>query len=106
MNTYETRLKEAANNAATRIELMDTVKDIVAEIINEDDRLWGIGRKIAGYGTWKMTLWVNEYRFGTELAKRLNDRYIVTHDEDKKFTLEDFAEIIDDVCQEFAYEIF
>ena len=105
-HTYQYRLEQAAKDAETRIELMNEVDCIVEDILKEDERLWGIGRKIAGYGTWHMTLWVNEYQFGHDLAGRLNYKYIVTHDEDKKFTLDDFEEIINDVCQEFAYEKF
>lgn len=106
MHTYQYRIEEAAEKAATRTELVNMVNDIVEEITNEDPRMWGIGRKIAGYGTWHMTLWVNEYRFGTDLAASLNTKYISTHDEEKEFTLADFREIIDDVCQEMAHEKF
>lgn len=104
--SYQYRIEEAAKEAKTRKELVEKVDAIVAEIVNEDPRLYGIGRKIAGYGTWHMTLWLNEYRFGEGLKGKLEQHYLVTNDEDKEFTLADFEEIINDTCQEYAYDQF
>lgn len=104
--TYQYRLEQAAQDAESKEELLDKVDCIVYDILQEEYRLWGIGRKYAGYGTWHMTLWVNEYRFGRDLAGMLNRLYIITHDEDKVFTLYDFEDVIFDTCWEFAYDKF
>ena len=104
--TYEERLVEAGLDSKTRVELTDKVNTIVADILNTDSRLWSINRKISGYGTWRVSLWLNEYHFGQELSERLMSRYFITHDEDKQFTLADFNDIIDEVCQEYAYDKF
>lgn len=103
---YQTRLERAAAVAATTSELQNEVYCIVDDILDTDAHLWGIGREFAGYGTWRMRLWVNEYGFGRDLAKELNNHYIVTHDEDREYTLYDFQEIITDVCWQFALDRF
>lgn len=100
--TYQHRLEEAAKEAENKSQLMHKVNCVIFDMLQEDECLWGIGRQIAGFGTWRMTLWVNEYAFGHDLAERLNNHYIVTHDEDKVFTLYDFEDIISDVCWEYA----
>lgn len=66
-----------------------------------DPAFWGIEKRLAGYGTYRACInFANEYHFGRRLAESLkkDTGSIITHDEDKQFTLNDFEDKIDDVC--------
>lgn len=102
--TIEERLLERAEKAKTRIKLIEVCDYFVEEIISSDERVYSIEKRFSGYGTWKIKLWLNEYHFGYELKNRIEKRYILTHDEYKEPTIEDFREIIDNVVNEVAYE--
>lgn len=104
--SYETRLKEAAAKAANLSELTDYVNDIVADMLNENEIVWSIDYKWSGYCSWRVSLWLNRACFGSEFALLVGRKYFITHDEDKEYVLEDFAEILDDVAQEYAYTFF
>jgi hypothetical protein len=104
--TLEEGLIEIGKKAQTQNECAEKASEITEEIMQTDERLYSCDKKWTGYGTWKVTLWCNEYHFGLDLTKRLEALYIITHDEEKKFSLEDFKEEIDNVCFDIAYEHF
>ena len=76
------------------LELADKYTDL---IINTDARMLGVHKRISGYGTWKARIdFANEYHFGQKIKELLTIDLpsIITHDEDKEFTVEDWEEDI------------
>ena len=108
MKTYTTeeRIRKAAKKAQTRVELMKIVSSFTDEIIAEDERLWSVNKRWRTYGTWRTEVFANEYHFGCELANKLQAIHIITHDEDKVFSLEDLREEIEAAVYEIANEEF
>ena len=104
--TYEERIKVIAESSANFNELMERTKSIIEEILKEDERLFSADKRWVYYGTWKVTLFVNEYRFGDELAEKLRKISIITHDEDKEFEIKDLEEEIRECVEEYAYSLF
>lgn len=102
-NTYEIRLKEIAENAQNYNDLMNNIEPVIYEIINEDKKVLSVYKRFAGYGTWNVYLHSNQYTFGEEINNILNKIYIVTHDEDKEFTILDFAEEIRERIAGYVY---
>lgn len=51
-------------------------------------------------------MFVNKYQFGNDLAEELNNIAVITHDEDKEYTLADLEEEIRDCVENFAYSKF
>lgn len=77
-----------------KFELADKYADL---IINSDERYISIIKRQSGYGTWKVRIEsANEYCFGKKIEELLTIDLssIVTHDEDKEFTIKDFEEDI------------
>lgn len=72
-------------------------------ILASDSAFYGIERTLAGYGTWQARInFANEYHYGEGIAHLLTHvSSIITHDEDKEFTLEDFAEDIEEELVKF-----
>lgn len=103
MKTYQERIEVMAEKAETMVQLLNDVQSIVDEIMNEDSRLWATTKRMTGYGTWRVTLFVNKYQFGNDLAEELNNIAVITHDEDKEYTLADLEEEIRDCVESFAY---
>lgn len=106
MKTYQERIEVMAEKAETMVQLLNDVQSIVDEIMNEDSRLWSTSKRMTGYGTWRVTLSVNKYQFGNDLAEELNNIAVITHDEDKEYTLADLEEEIRDCVESFAYSKF
>lgn len=106
MKTYQERIEVMAEKAETMVQLLNNVQSIVDEIMNEDSRLWATTKRMTGYGTWRVTLFVNKYQFGNDLAEELNNIAVITHDEDKEYTLVDLEEEIRDCVESFAYSKF
>lgn len=104
--TYEERIKVIAESSATFNELMDRTNSILEEIINEDDRLFCTNKRWVYYCTWKVTLFVNEYRFGNELSEKLRKISVITHVEEKEFEISDLEEEIRECVEEYAYSLF
>lgn len=104
--TYQERIEVMAEKAETMVSLLNNVQPIVDEIMNEDSRLWATTKRMTGYGTWRVTLFVNKYQFGNDLAEELNNIAVITHDEDKEYTLVDLEEEIRDCVESFAYSKF
>lgn len=104
--TYQERIEKIAENAETMVQLLNDVQPIVDEIMNEDSRLWSTSKRMTGYGTWRVTLFVNKYQFGNDLANELNNIAVITHDEDKEYALADLEEEIRDCVESFAYSKF
>ncbi len=105
-NNYEERVREVAEKAETRNEMYNNLQEVINDIMNEDTMLISTDKKLKGYGTWEVTLWVNEYRFGENLKKALNGVRVITHDEDRIFTVEDLRDEVTEAVEEFAYELF
>lgn len=72
-------------------------------ILESDSAFYGIERRLVGYGTWQAKInFANEYYFGEGIAHLLTHvSSIITHDEDKEFTLEDFSEDIEEELVDF-----
>ena len=104
--TYEERIKVIAESSATFNELMDRTNSILEEIINEGDRLFCTNKRGVYYCTWKVTLFVNEYRFGNELSEKLRKISVITHVEEKEFEISDLEEEIRECVEEYAYSLF
>lgn len=102
--TLEKQIAVFVENCNYESEL-DSAK-FVEEILNEDDRLIDTQKTWCSYGTWKVTLFVNEYRFGSVLAERLRKISVITHDEDKVFSLSDLEEEITNCVDDFMYDIW
>lgn len=106
--TYEQRLKEAADKAKTRVEYDTAVEEIVEEMKQTDEQLYNIEKRWCNYGTWRVTLWVNEYLFGSELKEYIADHLsIITHDEEREWkTLADIEEEFYDCVTDYAFFLF
>ena len=106
MNTKNYQERIAALNTLAKNEKYNAIDSIVAEMLDENERVWSINRRWQSYGTWKVSLWVNEYTWGHELADMINRRcYFITHDEDKEFELAEFEEMLTDICTEYLDSI-
>lgn len=98
---YQQRI-EALKGIENKIEQSAAIDSIVSEMMNENKRVWAINRHIQSYGTWKISLWVNEYTWGHELAAEIKRRcYIITHDEDKEFEMSEFETKLGDICSDY-----
>lgn len=103
-NNYEQRLKSIAEQSQNYNDLMKSISPIINEIINEDERVLSVNKRWCNYGTWKVTIFANEYTFGAELSKVLKTIQIITHDEDKDFTIADLADEIRETVEEHIYQ--
>lgn len=102
--TLEKQIAVFVEKCNRQIEL-DSTK-FVEEILNEDDILISSQKTWCYYGTWRVTLFVNEYRFGSVLAERLRKISVITHDEYKVFSLSDLEEEITNCVDNFMYDIW
>lgn len=104
-NTIQDQLKEQAKKCSTKNELIQVVDNITREVINTDNAFWGIDKSRSGYGTWKVKIdFINEYHYGRKLAESLLNEtgYIITHDEEREFTMEDFKDNIEEAVYDLA----
>ena len=104
IKTIQQEIEEKAQTAQTRVELVSQMDDVIAEVMATDKRLFSIYKNWCNYGTWRVTFFANNNHFGNKLAEKLNAMSIITHDEDKDFTIEDFRKLIADVINEYAYD--
>lgn len=101
--TLQEKLLERFKDAQTMIEKIDIVDAIAVDIINTDPAFISVEREHFR-NQYKIKLWMNEYHFGKELSEYLMRRaYILTLDDETKWTLEDLREHIEDFTYEFAY---
>ena len=87
------------------LELADKYTDL---IINTDARMWGVNKRLSGYGTWKARIdFANEYHFGQKIKELLTIDLssIITHNEDKEFTVKDWEEDIQEKLVSMIQEI-
>lgn len=99
--TYQQKI-EVLKNLDNKIQQYNAIESIVEDMMNESERVWRINRRWQSYGTWIVSLWMNEYCYGKELTAKINKRcQIVTHDEDKEFSMSDFEDILTEVCIEY-----
>lgn len=82
------------------LELAGKYADLILE---SDSAFYGIERRLVAYGTWQAKInFANEYYLGEGIAHLLTRiPSIITHDEDKEFTLEDFSEDIEEELVNF-----
>lgn len=87
-------------------EALQLADEMTDNIINDDKAFYSIDKRFAGYGTWKANIsMANEYHFGDDIANILTScGGVITHDEDKEFTLEDFREEILDRLTQYIYD--
>lgn len=87
-------------------EALQLADEMTDNIINDDKVFYSIDKHFAGYGTWKANIsMANEYHFGDDIANILTScGGVITHDEDKEFTLEDFREEILDSLTQYIYD--
>lgn len=120
--TIQSEIKDTIKSMVSNkdIEGLNTLKGFESrldkffdEIMGTDDGLYSIYRRHeSSYCTWRINLELNEYHFGSKLAEALlitpsrTKTSIITHDEDKEFTLEDFEEILRESYDEFIYDVF
>lgn len=104
--TYQDRIISIAKNCKNNIEFYQKLDLILDEILNEDVQLISTKKVWVYYSTWRVTLNVNEYRFGNEFAKKLSKLYFITHDEEKEYSVMDFKEMIDDCLSEYAEQFY
>lgn len=100
--TVQENLLKLFKEAQSMSEKIDITDAIAADIINTDSVFISVEREHFR-NQYKIKLWMNEYHFGKELSEYLMRRaYILTHDEDTEWTLEDLREHIEDYTYEFA----
>lgn len=104
--TYEERIKKIAESSEYVHELLERTAAVIEEILLEDESLFSCDKNWVYYSTWKVTLFVNEYRFGNELAEKLRKISIITNDEDKEFEISDLEDEIWECVEEYAYSLF
>lgn len=104
--TIEKQLIEQSSHANTMVELMNNIQPIINDVMATDNRLLSVDKQWINYGTWKVTVWANDYHFGKELTQYLKKISIITHDEDKKFTIKDLETEIREMCETYAYDKF
>lgn len=109
-DTIEANIKkvvEEYNNTNWKT-ILNKIDPIIYSAINDTDpAFWSVDKKWVGHGTWKGYIWLNEYHWGENLYKYILNackKGIITHDEDKEFTLEDFADEIEDAMTSFAQD--
>ena len=100
-NTYEEWLKRIVYYEPQKEK---SIKDIIEFIIQEDSVFYSFTKTREGYGYYNISLWVNEYVFGKNLARCLMDNCgCGTHDEDKEYTtLEDVREQIEECVYDYV----
>ena len=87
---------------------MAITSHFTAEIVETSDMFLSIEKHWCGYGTWKTSVFANEYYFGKELAASIKNALSghITHDEDKEFTPADFQDEIAEAVFELANDYF
>lgn len=69
--TIEQQLIEQSGKANTMVELMNNIQPIINDVMATDNRLLSVDKQWINHGTWKGTVWANEYHFGKELTQYL-----------------------------------
>ena len=84
-------------------QMLELANKYATMITESDGRFYGIERRLVGYGTWQAKInFANEYHYGEGIAHLLKHvPAITTHDEDKEFTIDDFAEDIEEALVNF-----
>lgn len=104
METYQERIESAARKALSQNGLYASISATIGDLENDTYALEVRRRLASGYCRWKITLEPNEYIIGNELAKRLKECNLYTHDEDREFAVDDFKEQIENACMLYAYD--
>ena len=79
-STIQSRLSE---------NLIDT-DEAIQEILALDERLFSVKRERVGYGTWRISLWTNNYAVGDTISEMLAHKTFITHDEYAEYSISDF----------------
>ncbi len=80
-------------------ELISEIDKFVDELVkNQNEDLLTIQKSWKSHGTWKSSVFVNEFEYGQELKSIIEQSVngTITHDEEKEFKLDDFKENISD----------
>jgi hypothetical protein len=98
-------------NAETRADVYDIVNGMSNEFmmaVQDCPQCWSVNTRWTGYGTWRVSLWLNNYHFGDRMASY--DFSFITHDEEKvlnnEFSCEDFQRQLDEYLQDYAIAIW
>lgn len=83
-------------------QVLDMAAKYTDEILSTDEPLWGVEKRLSGYGTWTARIsFANEYTFGKKIVEMLKGLpCVVTHDEDAEFCLSDWEEDIEEALVE------
>ena len=87
----------ASNGTMTQQQKYNLADKYTQQIINSDSKLWGVSKHLSGYGTWKARIdFANEYHYGVKIKELLTIGLssIITHDEDKTYSIQDWEEDI------------
>lgn len=103
---YNDEILKAVNSAKTVNQLLELTDSISERIEAENSDLICVNKKWVNYGTWKLTLFVNEYYFGEELTNILTKISKITHNEDAEFSPRDLHDEISNAIFEYAYKLF
>lgn len=103
---YNDEIINAVNSAKNVNQLLEQT-DLIAERIEaENSAFISVNKKWVNYGTWKLTLFVNQYHFGEELTNILTKISKITHNEDAEFSPCDLHGEISNAIFEYAYKLF
>ena len=98
-------------NAETRVDVYDIVNGMCNEFmmaLQDCPQCWSVNSRWIGHGTWRVSLWLNNYHFGDRMASF--DFSFVTHDEEKVinhgFSVVDFQSELEDYLQDYAIAIW
>ena len=106
MKTVEERLIAIAETSKNVNECISRASEVADEVLKTEWGLFSAEKSWVSYGTWKVTLFANKYHFGKELAEELKKISVITHDEDKEFSVEDLSDEIHETIENFCYERF
>lgn len=104
--TYEQRIKEIAEDSATRKTFEAKVKPLIDEIFEDDaSRSYVLSKDRCGYGTWKVTIWLSDIKFGPNMKTFIETLFgFITHDEERQWTtLKDVESDLRELIEEFAF---
>ena len=99
---------EKRSEQFTTGEMMQEVDGFTQHLIESQDKaLLSISKGWSGHGTWKVSVFVNEYHYGEKLTSLLEKAIngATTHSEDKEFTIEEFTEKISDEIYEHLFNL-
>lgn len=104
---YSEIRNEVSNNGSMDFsQVLDMAAKYTDEILSTDERLWGVDKRLSGYGTWTVRIsYASESTFGKKIVEMLKGLpRVVTHDEDAEFSLSDWEEDIEEALVELIQD--